>query len=202
MNFIYKIYLYLVIILLISHTGMAQNKNHFERGNIGAEYGIWKPISLDDNQTKPFKNIEGAGPYYGVSVTSPTLQSLALRFSYNYWKQTGLEEQAELEYVSLRHLSIELKNYILTQSRICPYVNYGVAVIWSREVPVGSDKVKIPLDRAGFGINVGAGANIYLFSNWALAVEYFYLYARFADKVGLTDNYSGPKLSCKLNFLF
>ncbi len=202
MNHLNKIYLYLVIILFINNNSIAQNKNYFERGNIGAEYGIWKPSTLDAQQTKPFKNIKGAGPYYGVSVTSPALQSYALRISYNYWKQKGLEERANLNYVSLRHLSIELKNYILTQSRICPYVNYGIAAIWSREVPVGSDKEKIPLDRAGFGINVGAGVNIYLFSKWAIAIEYFYLYARFAEKVGLTDNYSGPKLSFKLNFLF
>ncbi|MBN2413561.1 hypothetical protein JXQ31_17925 [candidate division KSB1 bacterium] len=202
MDFFNKSCFYLVFILLIIGNGFAQDKSYFERGNIGAEYGIWKPSTLDNNQTKPFKNIKGAGPYYGVSVTSPSLQSYALRISYNYWRQKGLEERANLSYVSLRHLSIELKNYILTQSRICPYVNYGVAAIWSREVPVGSDKEKIPLDRAGFGINVGAGANIYLFSKWAVAVEYFYLYARFAEKVGLTDNYSGPKLSFKLNFLF
>jgi len=197
-----RIFLYLVIILIINSNSIAQNKNYFAHGNIGVEYSIWKPSTLDDHPTKPFEKIKGAGPCYGISVASPAFKSYALRFSYTYWKQNELEHRANLDYVSLRHLSFELKNYILTQSRICPYVSYGIAVIWSREVPIGTNKKKVPLDRAGYGINVGAGTNIYLFSKWGVAIEYFYLYARFTDKVGLTDNYSGPKLSFKLIYLF
>ena len=101
-----RLFLNLVIILIINSNSIAQNKNYFSHGNIGAEYSIWKPSTLDDHPTKPFEKIKGAGPCYGFSVASPAFKSYALRFSYTYWKQNELEDRANLDYVSLRHLSI------------------------------------------------------------------------------------------------
>ncbi len=198
----FRIYIYLLILFIITlGFSNALAEEHFTRGNVAFDYGVWKPSALDQNSSKPFDNIKGADNYMGVSLTSPSIKSYAIRLAFMYWKQNELED-IELDYVSLRHLSVELKNYILTQSRICPFVNYGIAGIWSRQVPMGADNSNIPLDRAGFGFNVGTGVNLYLFSRFAFTAEYAYLYAKFSQKVGETDNYSGPKLSFKLNFLF
>lgn len=180
----------------------AQSQNNFTRGNISLEYGVWKPGTLDENPSSPFENVPGAKPYKGASLVTPSLGSFSLLLSYMVWKQDGLESRTALDYVSLQQLAVGVKNYILTQSRICPYVNYGFAVIWSHEDPVGPNPEKVKLDQAGYGFNVGAGVNVYLISHWAIAAEYSYVYARLDSKVGLTDNYSGPKLSCKLLYLF
>ena len=180
----------------------AQKKEYFSKGNFAFEYGNWKPSELDKNPSKPLSRIEGTDYYYGYSITSPMIKSYAFRLSYIYWKQQGLQSTVNMDYVSLRHLSVELKNYMLTESRLCPYVNYGMAAIWSRQVPAGADNKKIKLDRAGFGFNVGAGIDLYLFSHIGVSIEYSYLYARFTEIVGQTDNYSGPKICTRLNLLF
>jgi hypothetical protein len=199
----YKKYIVLLLFFIfLPGSLLAQLQRNFTRGNISVEYGIWKPGALDEFPTKPFENIPGAKPYKGASLVTPALESFSLQFSYMFWKQDGLETKTSLDFISLQQLSIGLKNYILTQSRICPYVNYGFTAIWSYEDPIGANQQKIKLKRAGYGIDVGAGINIYLISHWAMAAEYSYLYARLDQKVGLTDNYSGPKLAFKLLYLF
>jgi len=202
-NLLRNIYILLLLFIIITPVCLpAQSPDTFTRGNISLEYGIWKPGALDENPTKPFENVPGAKPFKGASLVTPSLGSFSLLCSFMFWKQDGLETKTALEYISLQQLSVGLKNYILTQSRICPYVNYGVAVIWSHEDPIGPNPEKIKLVRAGYGFDVGAGVNIYVISHWAMAAEYSYLYARLDNKVGLTDNYSGPKLAVKLLYLF
>lgn len=170
------------------------------RASVGIEYGIWKPSSLDDYASQPLKNIDGAEPYWGLTAVLPPFKSHALRLSIMQWQQNDLPEVG-LASVTLRHLSADLKYVVLPQTNISPYASYGVAAIWSRERPVGSEDKKIPLDRAGWGLNLGAGIDFQLHQRWALGIEYQYLYAMFPKRVGLTDNYSGPKLAARLLFL-
>ncbi len=168
---------------------------------MGAEFGVWKPSSLDDYPSQPLKNVDGAGPYFGVTFTSPIIKSHSLRISLMQWRQQHLKEVA-LESVTLRHLSFDLKYIVLPENNISPYASYGVAAIWSREEPMNSEDERIPLDRAGWGFNLGAGIDFLLQDHLGLGLEYQYLYAVFPKRVGLTDNYSGPKFSLKLYYIF
>jgi len=168
---------------------------------IGVEYGIWKPSSLDDYTSQPFKNIDGADPYYGVSLLSPVFKSHAIRVSLMQWQQNDLVE-VDLTSITLRHLSFDLKYVLIPDYSISPFVSYGAAAIWSRETPRDSEGEKIPLDRAGWGFNLGAGVDFLLGAHVRLGIEYQYLYAIFSNRVGLTHNYIGPKFSIKLYYHF
>jgi len=196
-------YLITLCCILMYHLAFgAEKSGYFSAGGLGAELGIWKPSSLDGNPSKPFKNVKGADPYWGISFVTPSFAGFALRVALIQWQQRLTDETAQLESVTLRHLSLDLKNQIVSQARISPYVCYGLAAIWSREKPVDVGDRKVPLDRAGYGVNVGAGLDVQALKHWAFAVEYQYLYAAFEKKVGLTDNYSGPKVSGRVMFLF
>ncbi len=189
--------------LLVNYLSFAADKsNYFAGGSLGGELGVWKPSSLDAHPSKPFKNVKGADPYWGISFVTPSFASFALRVTLIQWQQNLTGTSSRLESVTLRHLSLDLKNQIVSQARISPYACYGLAAIWSREQPVDVGDKKVPLDRAGYGVNVGAGLDVQTLKHWAFAIEYQYLYAVFEKKVGLTDNYSGPKVSCKVMYLF
>jgi len=172
----------------------------FAAGGAGLETSIWKPSSLDDYPARAFKPVTGSQASFGIFFFTPHLNNFALRISLMQWHQGELSDRSHLDSVTLRHLSLELKQSIVAGTRISPFVSYGLAAIWSRERPAGG--VKVPLDRAGFGVNVGAGVEVLILRNLGAGVEYHYLYAKFAKKVGLTDNYSGPKLTFRLMVLF
>ncbi|RQW07751.1 hypothetical protein EH222_06635 [candidate division KSB1 bacterium] len=176
-------------------------KGQLTRANIGLDYGVWKPSALDAYPNQPIKNVDGAAPYLGFAFTAPRFKGHAIRLSLMQWQQRDLVE-IDLESVTLRHLSVDLKYLVLPDYKISPYVSYGVAAIWSREQPHGSSAEKIPLDRAGWGFNLGAGIDFLLMTHAGMGVEYQYSYAVFAKRVGLTDNYSGPKIAIKLFYLF
>lgn len=169
--------------------------------NIAIDYGIWKPSELDKYPTQPLKNIDGAKFYWGLSFTSPIIKGHSARLSLMQWSQYDLYE-IELESVTLRQLAFDLKYIILPHYVISPYASYGAVAIWSRESTNEEQDQKIPLDRAGWGFNVGAGIDFLLCRHLAIGAEYQYLYAVFPKRVGLTENYSGPKISLKLLYIF
>jgi len=177
------------------------SQRSLSRANVGVEYGIWKPSSLDKNTAQPLKNVDGAGPYFGLAFTTPIFKSHSLRFSLMQWRQEQLQE-VDLASVTLRHISVDLKYIILPEYTISPYASYGVAAIWSREEPMHVEDARIPLDRAGLGFNLGAGIDFLLHQHVGVGVEYQYIYAVFSKRVGLTSNYSGPKFSAKFYYIF
>jgi hypothetical protein len=191
-----------MVSFVIAVKTFAEDKTYFSRGLLGIESGIWKPSALDDNPSKPFTNIEGAGAYYGLFYVSPTLKNFAFRISAMQWKQEHLKDKINLESVALRHISLDIKNYIIQQSKIAPYASFGLTIVSSKEKAVDADASEVPSNRAGYGVNVGAGLDFQIISHLGIAAEYQYVYAKFAKKVGLTDNYSGPKLSIKFAYLF
>jgi hypothetical protein len=195
----YHLKLLFFIFCAISISANAQG--YLSRANVGLDYGIWKPSSLDDYPTQPFTNVDGAEPYLGIAFTSPLVKSHAVRVSLTQWQQKDLAE-VDLESVTLRHLSFDLKYLLLPEYKISPYVSYGIAAIWSREQPNGLKDEKAPLDRAGWGFNLGTGIDFYLLKHFGVGLEYQYSYAVFAKHVGLTDNYSGPKIVAKIFYIF
>ncbi len=191
-----KIILFFLLFTVASSAGET-----LTRANIGVDYGVWKPSSLDSYPTHPTKTVDGSDPYIGLFFTSPMLKSHAMRFSIMQWMQRELSP-VDLESVTLRCLTADLKYVLLPENNLTPYVSYGVTAIWSREQPSNMLDEKAPLDRAGWGFNLGAGIDFLLSSHLGMGAEYQYSYALFAKRVGLTNNYSGPKFAAKLFFIF
>ncbi len=193
--------LYFFFIFMSTFTTLTIARGTLEQPNIGLDYGVWKPSSLDAYPNQPMKTVDGSNPYIGVFFTTPVLNSHALRLSLMQWQQRELTEIA-LESVTLRCLSADLKYILLPDNNLTPYVSYGAAAIWSREQPDNMQDEKAPLDRAGWGFNLGAGIDLLLGSFLGVGVEYQYSYAVFSKRVGQTNNYSGPKIAAKLFFIF
>jgi len=175
--------------------------NDHSKFHIGLGYGLWKPTALDDNPSKPFKNVTGAEPYISASMGFSTFDDHIIRFDYFEWSQQGLDELL-LHSITLRVLSADFQYILIPDTPISPFVTYGVSAVWSSESPFTEPETPTPPDRAGIGFDVGAGFLMYLSGQFALSAEYKFLYAIFSKDVGYTNNYSGPNLSIKFLYYF
>jgi hypothetical protein len=164
----------------------------FGRGSLGIQTGVWKPSSLDKEPSKPFTPIPGSGLSGGLQFSTPEWQGFSLQLAGWLWRQSisGQEHKA-----SLLHLSCDVKNLLLTQSWIRPYATYGAALIW------GTDDQRA-LHKDGLTINLGAGIDFMLQKHWGLGIEYQYLYCTMNRRLGLTDDYSGPRLTMMLLYFY
>ncbi len=157
------------------------------RIGLGVQAAIWKPSSLDHEPSKPFRAIPGSGISYGLVAQSPEWQSFSLQLSAWRWQQT---QEPEKNVVTLWHLSCDVKNNLITQTRLRPYATYGFAAVLGKAN-------NGPLQRDGLSINLGAGVEYTPFNRTSLAFEYQYLYLLMDRNNGLTDDLSGPKLTFK-----
>jgi len=188
------------LLLMVAGMASAKEKLYLTHGQAAAELAIWKPSDLDAHPSKPFENVEGGSPQIGLSLTSPTLFGFSLRLGAHRWSQTGLEDRSDLESVDLRQVSLEIKNQLVAQARISPYVAYGVCLFWGREDSLNSDADAF--ERVGRGVNIGAGVDFALMRHWGFAAEYQYVYTDLDEKIGISSDYSGPKVACKLLYIF
>jgi len=177
----------------------SEHANHL---SIGIEIASWKPSVLDEKPTALFEGVPGATPGYGAFFVSPWLGNLALRVAIMQWCQSDIRQKADVERVRLRPLSVDLKNRILGGTALSPYVCYGALFIWAAERPEGTKKFAEDKSQFGYGGSVGAGLDVVFSRRWALGLEFQYLYVKLANHVGLTDDYSGPKISAKIFYMF
>ncbi len=177
----------------------ATAKSSHSRGGVALLAGNWKPSDLDAQPSKPFARIEGANYFCGLALLTPELGGLALQVSTWQWQQRGLAGRLNADAVKLRHLALDIKHQLISTSIICPYVTYGAGTIYG-QTKAAADYTK--LRHLGYAINFGAGVDFLLFQHWGIAGEYQYLYADLKEKTGLTQKYSGPKLTFKLHFFF
>ena len=166
-------------------------------GHISVETGIWKPSSIDKEPTKPFKNVNGAEITKGLYINSPSISNFSLRTGLFQWQQ---DDKQNFNAIEIRHLSLDLKYHILNKFAIIPFTTYGASAIWGREeknAALGNN-----FTYRGVGFNVGVGLDILPLKHWGIGVEYQYLYAKFDASLGLSDNYSGPKLTARIIYIF
>ncbi len=193
-----------IIIFMLPATAciIAKESKYFGRAALGIEIGSWKPNTLSDKSAFPF-GVEGASPFLNVFVTSPQLGDWTLRGSFGYWAQANIQNRESLYSANVVMFLLDLKERILSESRLTPFVSYGISFSLGSESPVNSKFRKLSRDyETGYGVNVGAGFDLLIFKNWALTMEFCYHYIAFNRTVGLTDDYSGPKINAGFFYTF
>ena len=192
-----------MIILCFSKNVLSNNepelKSHF---GIGLELSSWKPSTLDLKPTSLIKGIPGTSLNYGIVVVIRWFGDSALRTSFLEWTQSDLQDRTDVEMVRLRPLCLDLKNNIIRNTDLSPYVSYGVLFIWAAEKAIGVKNFPEGKSQFGYGASVGAGLDFKLSKHWTSGIEYQYWYAKLPNSIGLTDDYSGPKISLKVIFFF
>lgn len=194
----------LLFVLLLSPFARADSEqNQFKKPGIGFEIGSWKPNQLkNESSVSPF-GVSGSSPFFRLSFTSPEIEDWTFRFSGGYWSQTEIEDVPNVGSISILLFMLDLKQRVVPQARITPFVSYGISFFVGNESR--SPKKRYPDSdnpEVGYGANVGAGFDILLVKHWALTIEFCYHYVRFNRDIGRTDDYSGPKISAGFIYLF
>jgi hypothetical protein len=194
-----------ILIFMLTSTPeiMAKESKYFGHTTVGFEIGSWKPNTLEgDKSALPF-GVEGASPFIILFITSPQLGDWTLRGSCGYWAQANIQNKENLQSANLVMLMVDLKERILSESRLTPFVSYGISFSLGSESPVNKKYRQLTGGyESGYGVNVGAGFDLSLYKKWALTMEFCYHYLVFNRVVGLTDDYSGPKINMGFFYSF
>jgi hypothetical protein len=198
---------FIVIILLLLfaiHYSFAQTKPAAsDKFGLGLEIGHWRPNDLSDAVTlSPLKNSRNH-PYVGMILLKPWRWGMTFRSSLGYWQYCNNEPVPEKKTVEIGSILIDLKYAILADVMLMPYVSYGVGWFFGNEFRSSHAFFAHTRElELGIGINVGTGFDFKFTRRFNLAMEFRYHYIKFKRVVAFTDNYSGPKISIELIYLF
>lgn len=196
---------FIVLIFLIPyHSGIAQNDTTSSHNfRLGLEIGDWRPNELGHNVTfTPLKNSK-YHPYVGVTLLKPWRWGMTFRSSLGYWKYCNNEPSPQQKTVEIGSILLDLKYSILSDVMLMPYVSYGVGWFFGNESRSNRSFFNSAGDlELGVGINVGTGFDFKVTPKLSLAIEFRYHYVKFKRVIAFTDNYSGPKISLGIIYLF
>ena len=192
-----NIILLLYIALYLCNAGSVTASDYTSQwGGMGIQMSIWKPTSLDSRPSEPFHLVKGSKMAKSLFYFSPMWQGISLRLQTMQWQ---IEFESSPDKAHLRFLTLDVKQQIVTQARISPFLIGGVSMIWGKEQ---SPDQNPGFDQMGTGLQVGAGVDFFLSNHLGLAIEYQYVYAKLLQPLGPTDNYTGPNLGAKLFITF
>ena len=187
-----KIFLGGMILLLLANDMTLATGMH-RGGGLAVQSSIWKPTSLDHYPSEPLKLIAASKQAITIAAMSPSLFGISMRLQATKWGYTDSVEKS----ISFFHIALDIKQQIIPQPRINPFVTLGGALIFARDgASDGFELQSVP------GLNVGSGIDFYLSPKWGIALEYQYLYVILDRPFGDTDNYTGPNLGIKLFICF
>lgn len=193
----------LCIYLLMPSKIISQNKSKQVNFGLGLEIGNWRPNDLSDDVTlTPLKKTR-KHPYVGIILLKPWRWGMTFRSSLGYWKYCNDEPPPENMTAEITSMLIDLKYSILSDVILMPYVSYGIGWFFGSETDSKkslfnkTDKLEL-----GIGINVGTGFDFNITRKFNLVMEFRYHYVKFKRVVAFTNNYSGPKISLGVIYLF
>jgi opacity protein-like surface antigen len=193
----------ILLCLFLPGTLFPQNKPVSKEIGLGFELGNWRPNDLDEDVSLSFVKRTKDHPYLGIIILKPWRYSLTFRSSLGYWKfckETSSLENRKIEIVSLL---LDLKYAILSDVRLLPYVSYGFGWFFGKENQPGDPLLHLNRQwESGIGVNIGTGFDFKLTRKFFLAMEFRYHYLKFKRVIAFTDNYSGPKISFGIVYLF
>ncbi len=193
-----------LLLLIPCYNGFAQNKPaSSDKFGLGLEIGNWRPNDLSDKGTFAALKKTQNYPYLGIMLLKPWRWGMTFRSSLGYWKYCDDESLPITKTIEIGSILIDLKYAILSDVMLMPYVSYGMGWFFGNELK--SNKYffnKREGLELGIGINVGTGFDFKFTRKLNLAMEFRYHYVKFKRVVAFTDNYSGPKITIGMIYLF
>ncbi len=167
--------------------------------SLGCEWGSWKPINLQSTgKSSSFKSLN-ENLYISGFAVAPLSKGLLLRLTVGYFRHHAPEHRYDT--IHLFPILFDTKYQLVTESRLSPYVSYGVASCATMP-DSGKFAVFNRQTRFGFGLNFGTGFDLLLTKHWAIGCEFRYHYLQFPKTVVITNDFSGPKINFSLYYLF
>ncbi len=200
-----RITIFILLILFVPfHNGIAQTKpGSSEKFGVGFEIGNWSPNDLSDNGTLLQTKMTQKYPYWGIMLLKPWRWGMTFRSSLGYWKYSSDKSLPAKKTIEIASILLDLKYDILSDVLLLPYVSYGMGWFFGNDLQPHRSFINNRENlELGIGINVGTGFDLKFSQKFNLAAEFRYHYVKFKRVVVFTDNYSGPKISLEMIYLF
>lgn len=183
-----------------SHLSAQSAPSLQQRCSLSLHIGSWQPHSLNDEPKLTTFGAAGATPSVKAAFTLPVGSGTGIEFSCGYWALRDLAEIEQVHSLTLIPFSLNLKHWLIPDYFLSAYVIYGASMYR------GSENETVPFEKTttanGWGINLGAGIDMTLFSHIGTGVSFTYHYARFGSPIGGVDDFSGPCISGKIFWIF
>lgn len=191
----------LFVVVVLAQSGTCQEKNSFRKLSLGIEFGTWKPNNLRTTGTPFTLSFSPKYQYIGFFCISPVSENLHLRATLGYYNYYRRNNNASKQSIYLIPFLADLKYFLISGSRICPYVSYGVGAFIgagsaSRLFSFGKNSQQI-----GYGLNLGTGFDFLVTRHIAIGLEFRYHYLKFSEVLVFTDDYSGPKINLTIFYI-
>jgi hypothetical protein len=180
---------------LLIHGADVCGRDISSRFTVGAVVGNWQPHSLNDAPRFSGFGAAGATPFYGLNLILPIGGETGLRFSVAYWSLHDLNKVEAVHTLTLHPVSLDLKYWLVPDSRLSAYVLYGGSAVFGIENEASPFGNKIKQARSGWGVNLGAGFDLALSNKIGLGALFQYHFVRFKQPLGGVDDFSGPKIA-------
>lgn len=184
--------------LMVPMTIHSQESSESSKLGLGLEIGSWKPSEISESASLTLLEDVKKNPYFGAMLLMPWRWGMTFRSSLGYWSYSTKEAVDPKKSIEIISILVDLKYSILADVIVNPYVSYGLGWFVGSEKDVKSD----PQVEIGIGINVGTGFDFKISQKFFIAMEFRYHYVKFNRTIVFTDNYSGPKISLGIVYLF
>ncbi|MGQ9561375.1 MAG: hypothetical protein ACUVTG_09645 [Candidatus Oleimicrobiaceae bacterium] len=170
-----------------------------ERGSsgprIGTHLGSFKPNCLATQPSvSPFDE-EAARPWSGLLLATRAFSGTSLRLGVGCWSKGGEEP------ITLVPVALDVEHELVPGLPVKPYVAYGVAAYWGWTVGWRHLAGQPPTAR-GYGATLGVGLHLSLARHWTASTEFDLLFVKLRRPLAGHDDFSGPRLSVGLLYLF
>jgi hypothetical protein len=191
-----------ILFIIIVSPAHSQEKALPQRLSLGYEIGNWQPHSLNDEPRFTTFGAAGATPFMGLTLLVPLSSDFGIRTSIGFWSLRDLNEVESVHSLTLHIFSVDLKYWLVPDYNLSAFVMYGGGIYWgveNNESPFGD---RIRMAKQGWGANLGAGFDFAFTRHWAIGMVFQYHYVRFKESLGGVDDFSGPKITGIVTFLF
>ena len=195
-----KIFTYIICMFLIAIDCLGQNTNYLNKNSIGIEFGAWNPNNLQSSESKTSLSSIEKNIFYGGFLLTPLTKSLLFRITIGYYNFSKNNSNKINDNLTLLPLLFDIKYLLIPETRISPYVSYGIGscLFYSSNEDVSSIPIK---NRIGYSLNLGTGFDFLLTKHLAFSFEFRYHYLKFNKEIIFTDNYSGSKINLTFYYL-
>ena len=164
--------------LSISNPMFAADRGLVKSPSLILEVGNWQPHSLNDDPQFTTFGAAGATPYWGLGFYTPLFGELGCHLSMGYWSLKDLDEVETVHALVLHPILLNLKYWLVPDSKLAAYVVYGGGIYWGIENESDPFGDRLYKARSGWGINLGAGFDLAIWSKCGIGLTFQYHFVR------------------------
>ncbi|RKY77877.1 hypothetical protein DRQ00_06230 [candidate division KSB1 bacterium] len=174
---------------------------------LGILYGQWQPLNLTTQTTASlFQGIADTSPYFALFFNTHIAKGIYLQQTIGFWNQKKVKI-LWIQSVLIIPFYLNIKHRLVEKSPLSPFVSYGAGLLLGIEnhqtgtIPTTNTETT-QATQLGFEFNISTGIDVTICRHLGLNLSFCYCYAKFPQKLGETDDYTGSRATVGIFYVF